>query len=195
MIGSGPVTPAARTRATERATVSTADLARTSLAVFVVLAVQHTLLDAVRVDGAHPDIVFLAAAAAGYVGGAERGATVGFCTGLVADLLLPTTFGFSALVGCLLGYVTGSATSGLVRGSRWLAVVVLTVATVAGLAGYAVLGALLGQPADLHVYLAPTLVVATPAAAVLALPVLSLVRWAVPPPAAPASSAPPGLAR
>ena len=193
-MGSGLAAPTARTRATERGVMSGADVARTSLAIFVVLAVQHTMLDGVRVDGAHPDVMFLAAAAAGYVGGPERGATVGFFTGLAADLLLPTTFGFSALIGCLLGYVTGSATSGLVRGSRWLAVVVLTAATVAGLAGYAVLGALLGQPADLHVYLAPALVVSTPAAVVLALPVLGLVRWAVPP-AAPASSAPPGLAR
>lgn len=195
MIGSGLATPVSRTRATERGAMSGTDVARTSLAIFLVLAVQHTLLDGIRVDGAHPDIMFLTAGAAGYVGGPERGATVGFFTGLVADLLLPTTFGFSALIGCLLGFATGSATSGLVRGSRPLAVVVLTTATVTGLVGYGVLGAVLGQPADLQVYLAPTLVVATPAAAVLALPVLWLVRWAVPPPAAAASSAPPGLAR
>lgn len=194
-MGSGLAAASARARNTERGSTGTADVARISLVVFVVLALQHTLLDGVRVDGVHPDIVFLAAAAAGYVGGPERGAAVGFSIGLVADLLLPTTFGFSALVGCLLGYGVGTVTSGLVRGSRGLAVLVLTAATVAGLTGYAVLGALLGQPADLHAYLAPTLVVATPAAVVLALPVLWLVRWAVPAPAAPASSAPPGLAR
>jgi rod shape-determining protein MreD len=172
-----------------------ADVARTSLVVFLVLVVQHTLLDNVRVDGAHPEAMLLVVAAAGYVGGPQRGAVVGFFTGLVTDLLLPTTFGFSALVGCLLGYVTGTATRSLVRSSRWLAVLSLTAATVAGLVGYAGLASLLGQPGALQAYLPPALVVATPAAAVLALPVLFLVRWAVPPPVAPAATAPTGLGR
>lgn len=160
--------------------------------VFVVLVVQHPLLDSVRVDGAHPEAMFLLAAAAGYVGGAERGAIVGFFVGLVADLFLPTPFGLTALVGCLVGFATGTATSGLVRSSRSLAVVSLTAGTVAALVGYGVLAAVLGRPGSLAVDLAPALVVATPAAAVLAVPVDALVRWAVPPPAPSASSASPG---
>jgi len=157
--------------------------------IFVVLVVQHTLLDAVRIDGAHPEVMFLLAAAAGYVGGAERGATVGFFVGLVADLFVSTPFGLSALVGCLVAFATGTATSGLVRSARWMAVVSLTAGTVAALVGYAVLAALLGQTGALSVYLARALVVATPAAAILAVPVHALVRWAVPPPAPSASSA------
>jgi rod shape-determining protein MreD len=172
--------------------MTTVDVARTSLVVFVVLVVQHTLLDAVRIDGAHPEAMFLLTAAAGYVGGAERGAMVGFFVGLVADLLVATPFGLSALVGCLVAFATGTATSGLVRGSRWLTVLSLTAGTVAALVGYAVLAAVLGQPGALSVDLAPTLVVATPAAAVLGVPVHGLVRWAVPPPAPSASSAVPG---
>ncbi|HAM01369.1 MAG TPA: rod shape-determining protein MreD [Acidimicrobiaceae bacterium] len=172
--------------------MSTADVARASLVVFVVLVVQHGLLDSVRLSGAHPDAVLLAAAAAGYVGGPERGATVGFFTGLAADLLLPTTFGLTALVGCLVAYAVGLATSGLVRNSRSLAVVALTAGTVAGLVGYAVLEAVLGLAGAISLDLAPALVVATPAAAVLALPVLWLVRWAVPPAAPPAATAHPG---
>ena len=172
--------------------MTTADVARTSLAVFVVLVVQHTLLDSVRIDGAHPEAMLLLAAAAGYVGGAERGAMVGFFVGLVSDLFLATPFGLSALVGCLIGFATGTATSGLVRGSRSLAVVSLTAGTVAGLVGYAVLAAVLGQSGAISVDLARALVVATPAAAILAVPVHGLVRWAVPPPAPSASSASPG---
>ena len=60
--------------------------------------------------------------AAGYAAGPDRGAVFGFFAGLVADLFLPTPFGLSALVGCLLGYATGIATRGLVRSSWWLAV-------------------------------------------------------------------------
>jgi len=172
--------------------MTTADVARTSLVIFFVLVVQHSLLDAVRLSGAHPDSVFLMAAAAGYVGGPERGATVGFFTGLAADLLLPTTFGLTALVGCLVAYAVGTATSGLVRTSRPLAVLALTAGTVAGLVGYAVLEAVLGVAGAISVDLAPALVVATPAAAILALPLLWLVRWSVPPMAPPAAAAHPG---
>jgi rod shape-determining protein MreD len=161
--------------------MTSTDAVRYSLVVFVVLAVQHTLLDALRVGGAHPEAMVLLPAAAGYVGGPERGAMVGFFTGLATDLLLPTTFGLSALVGCLLGFVTGLATRGLVRNSWWLPVVSLVAATVAGLCGYAILGAVLGDPAMLRADLAPALVVATPAAAFLATPVVALVRWSVPP--------------
>lgn len=176
--------------------MTSADVARTSLVLFFALVVQHTLLDNVRVDGAHPEVMLMVAAAAGYVGGPERGAFVGFFTGLVADLLLPTTFGLSALVGCLVGFVTGASTSGLVRGSRSLAIVALTTAEVTGLVGFAVLGGVLGLQGAVTGALAPALVVATPGAAVLAVPVLALVRWAVPPPL-PAAAAPPpaGLGR
>lgn len=172
--------------------MTTADVARASLVVFVVLVVQHALLDSVRIDGAHPEVMLLLAAAAGYVGGAERGAMVGFFVGLVSDLFLSTPFGLSALVGCLIGFGTGSATSGLVRSSRGLAVLSLTAGTVAGLVGYAVLAAVLGQSGAISVDLPQALVVATPAAAVLAVPVHALVRWAVPPPAPSASAAAPG---
>ncbi|HUY63627.1 MAG TPA: rod shape-determining protein MreD [Acidimicrobiales bacterium] len=168
-----------------------AEVARYSLLVFSALALQHSLLDFVRISGAHPDVMLLFPAAAGYVGGPERGATVGFCTGLAVDLLLPTTFGLSALVGCLVGFGTGAATAGLVRSSWWLPVVSFTAATVTGLVGYAVLGAVLGDPAMLRADLASALVVATPAAAVLALPVRVAVAWAVPP-APPSATANPG---
>jgi rod shape-determining protein MreD len=149
--------------------------------VFVVLVVQHGLLDGIRIGGAHADAMLLLPVAAGYVAGPDRGAVFGFATGLVADLFLPTTFGLSALVGCLLGYATGLATAGLVRSSWWLPVIVAAGATAAGLTAYAILGAVLGEPGDLTIDLVPALVVAVPAAAVLATPVLRLVAWALSP--------------
>jgi rod shape-determining protein MreD len=161
--------------------MTTADVARSSIVVFVVLCLQHTLVDYVRVGGAHPDLMMLLPICAGYVGGPERGAAFGFATGLVADLFLPTTFGLSALVGCLLGYGVGVATTGLLRSSWWLVPVVAAAATAAGMVGYAILGSLLGQPLQLTVYLPRALAVATPAAAILAIPMVRLVSWALPP--------------
>lgn len=167
------------------------DVVRFSVVLVVAVAAQHALLDTVRVSGAHPEAMLLLPAAAGYVAGPERGAVAGFFTGLVADLLLPTPFGLSALIGCLLGYVVGQSTSGLVRTSWGIGIMTGTAATVIGLCGYAILGAVLGQPSMLTADLAPALVVATPSAVVLAVPAMALVRWAVPPPA-PAASVPTG---
>ena len=92
----------------------------------------------------------------------------------MADLFLPTPYGLSALVGCLLGYATGMATRGLVRSSWWLPPVVAAAATAAGMGAYAILGAVLGDPGMLKVYLVPALVVGTPSAALLAVPVAAL---------------------
>ncbi|HXQ60182.1 MAG TPA: rod shape-determining protein MreD, partial [Acidimicrobiales bacterium] len=160
--------------------MTSTDLARSTIVMVVVLAVQLTLLDSVRVAGAHPDAMLLLPVAAGYVAGPDRGAGFGFAAGLLADLFLPTTFGLSALVGCLLGYGTGMATRGLVRSSWWLPPIVAAGATSMGLALYAILGAVLGDPGMVTTSLAPALVVATPAAAVLATPVVRMVSWALP---------------
>ncbi len=183
-------------RTPEPGPMTSPDIAKTSLVVFLALVVQYALLDNVRVDGAHPEIMFLLAAAAGYVGGSERGASVGFVIGLVSDLFLPTTFGLSALVCCVLAYTTGAATAGLVRSSRGIAVVVLTLAEATGLALFAVLAAVLGLTGALRDSLVPALVVTVPASVVLSLPILVLVRWAVPPALPPAATPPPaGLGR
>jgi rod shape-determining protein MreD len=161
--------------------MTSTELARTTVVLFVVLAVQNTVLDGVRVAGAHPDAMLLLPMAAGYMAGPDRGAGFGFAAGLLADLFLPTTFGLSALVGCLLGYGTGLATRGLVRSSWWLPPIVAAGATAVGLAAYAILEAVLGEPGALSADLLPALAVAVPAAAVLATPVVRMVGWAMPP--------------
>jgi len=160
--------------------MTSVDLARCTVVLFVVVVVQNTLLDGVRVAGAHPDAMLLLPVAAGYVAGPERGAAFGFAAGLVTDLFLPTTFGLSALVGCLLGYGTGLATRGLVRSSWWLPVMVSAGATAAGLCAYAILGAVLGQAGTVSIDLVPALAVVVPGAMILATPVVRMVAWALP---------------
>jgi rod shape-determining protein MreD len=160
--------------------MTSSDLARVTIVLFVVLAVQNTLLDGIRVAGAHPDAMLLLPVAGGYVAGPDRGAGFGFAAGLLADLFLPTTFGLSALVGCILGYGTGLATRGLVRSSWWLPLIVSAGATAVGLSMYAILGAVLGEPGVLRTDLVPALVVAVPADLVLATPVVRMVGWALP---------------
>ena len=77
------------------------------------------------------------------------------------------------------------------RSSWWLPPVVAAAATAAGMGAYAILGAVLGDPGMVRTYLVPALVVGTPSAALLAVPVVRFVAWAVPEPG-PGRGAPAG---
>ena len=159
--------------------MSVGNWARAALVVLLALLVQQALLDHLRIAGTHPDVILLVAVAAGYVGGAGRGSIVGFGAGVAADLLLPTTFGMTALVGAVLAYGIAVTTSSLVRSSVALQVVTGAAGTAAGLCLYATLGAVLGYPAMLNHDLVPALAVSTPVASVLSVPTMRLVAWAI----------------
>jgi len=156
------------------------DAARVVLVVLLFVTVQETVVLDLRLGGVHPDIMILLPIVAGIAGGPARGATMGFGAGLVADLFLPTPFGLSALVGTLVGFAVGVATLALDRSALWLP-------PLAALAGsalyeglYATLGSVLGQPQMLHVDLFRIIVVVSVTNAVLAIPALRLVTWALP---------------
>jgi rod shape-determining protein MreD len=156
------------------------DVSRVGLVVLLFVIVQQTLMLDLRVGGVHPDIMVLLPIAAGIVGGPARGASMGFGAGLVADLFLPTPFGLSALVGSLVGFGVGAMTLALDRSALWLAPLVALGASATYEALYAVLGSVLGQPQMLHVDLLRIIVVVSVTNAVLAVPALRLVTWALP---------------
>ena len=119
--------------------------ARAALALGLTLVVHLTLLSRLRIDNVRPDALLLVALLAGLVSGPERGAVVGFCAGLLADLFLQTPLGLSALAYCLVGFAVGSLQSGILRAAWWIPVVTALVASIAGTVLYAVLGAMVGQ--------------------------------------------------
>ena len=130
-----------------------------------------------RVGGVHPDIMLLLPIVAGIVGGPSRGASVGFATGLAADLFLPTPFGLSALVGCLVGFGVGLATIAFDRSAWWVALVAALGASALYEVTYGVLGSVLGQPQMLHVALARIVVVVAVTNVVLAVVAVRLLKW------------------
>jgi rod shape-determining protein MreD len=156
------------------------DAARVTLVVFAFVVVQQTLILDLRFGAIHPDVMVLLPILAGIVGGPSRGATMGFGAGLVADLFLPTPFGLSALVGCLLGFGVGVATLALDRTAWWLAPTAALGGSAAYELVYASLGSVLGQPQMLHVDLLRVVVVVSVTNAVLALPAMRLVSWGLP---------------
>jgi rod shape-determining protein MreD len=157
--------------------VTPRDAARLTLVVFGFVVVQETVMLDLRIGGVHPDIMVLLPIVAGIIGGPGRGATIGFGTGLVADLLLPTPYGLSALVGCLLGFGVGLATIALDRTAWWLAPVAALGGSALYELTYGALGAVLGQPQMLHVALARIVVVVSVTNAVLAWPAMKAMAW------------------
>jgi rod shape-determining protein MreD len=156
------------------------DVTRVSLVVLGFVTVQQTLMLDIRVGGVHPDVMVLLPIVAGILGGPARGASMGFGSGLVADLFLPTPFGLSALVATMIGFAVGVTTLALDRGAIWLP----PVAALGGSALYELiypaLGSVLGQPQMLHADLLRIVVVVSVTNAILAIPTLRLVAWALP---------------
>jgi rod shape-determining protein MreD len=160
--------------------VTARDAARVTLVVALFVTVQNTLVLDLRIGEVHPDIMILLPIVAGLIGGPNSGASMGFGAGLVADLFLPTPFGLSALVGCLIGFTVGVTTLALDRTSWWLPSMAAFGASALYEVIYAVLGSVLGQPQMIHVDLTLIVLVVSLVNAVLALPAMRLVGWALP---------------
>ncbi len=152
---------------------------RIGLTILLFLLVQSTIGLDIRIAGVHPDVMLLLPVAAALSNGTEAGAVIGFAAGLAADLLLPTPFGLSALVGCLLGFIVGSVTVSVDRTVWWLPPLAALAGSAAAVMLYAVLGAVLGQEQFLKVDLVAVVGVVSVTNAVLAWPAVRLVGWAV----------------
>jgi rod shape-determining protein MreD len=152
---------------------------RVAFVIFVLLMVQQTVVLALRVGGAHPDLVWLLPITAALLDGPETGAIVGFWSGLAFDLVLPTPFGLSALVGCLLGYVTGILTAAVDPRATWLKPVAALTGSVAADMLFAVLGVILGQQQMVQVDFLTLFLVVGISSVILVLPVGRMMRWAL----------------
>ena len=109
------------------------------------LLLQTTLLNRVRIFGVMPDLMLLVAVAGGITAGAIRGAALGFTSGMLIDLFLPTPLGLSALVFTLVGYGVGVANTGVLRSAWYIPVLTAAGAGVAGVTLYALIGSVLGE--------------------------------------------------
>ena len=156
--------------------------ARVLLVVLLVLVVQTSAVSRLRIAGVVPDTMLLVAICAGIVGGPDRGAVVGFISGIALDLFLVTTpVGLSALVFSLMGYGVGLVAEGTVRSAWWIPVLTAGAASAIGSVAFA-LTANVVAGAD---FVGPRLTVVAPvvgiANAVLAPIALRLVSWTIRP--------------
>jgi len=152
--------------------------ARLATVLIVTLLLQVSLMATFSFDGARPDLMILVAVVGGFVGGAERGAVVGFAAGLTYDIVLTTPFGLSALVYTLVGYSVGAVGASVVRSAAWIGPVVVAAGSAAGMVLYAVVAAVLGQAAFSGPPLTAIVVVVAAVNTALAPLMVRAMRWA-----------------
>lgn len=153
--------------------------ARVGLVLFVVLMVQLTVLNEVRVWGVTGSALVVTPVAGGLIGGPERGALVGFVAGLLIDAFLTTPFGLTALVWTIAGYVVGLLGRNLIRSSPAAVVGLAALAAIASTVAFVLVGYLLGQGHLLDAPIAQIALVGALVAGIAVLAVLPAMRWAL----------------
>ena len=142
------------------------------------LLLQTTLLARMRVWGVMPDVMMLVAVAGGITSDASRGATLGFASGMLIDLFLPTPLGLSALAFTLVGYGVGVANAGVLRSAWYIPVLTAGGASVVGVVFYALVGSVLGERM-INGHLATIALVVGVCNAVLAPVAIRFVDWSL----------------
>lgn len=143
------------------------------------IVVQAAVAPQLRVLGVTPAILVLMAIAGGALAGPDRGAVIGFASGVGMDVLVQTPFGLWALTGTLLGWGVGHLHGRLVTPGRLSRAVSAALGTAAGVAIFVLFGSLLGQE---HLFALPVgrLIVGLAIANVVLMPVAAAaMRWAL----------------
>jgi len=118
---------------------------RLAFAMTIAFLVQITLFVDVHPLGVAPELPLLVALHCGRVAGAERGATAAFFMGLMYDVQHPSPFGLWALTCCVMAYWIGNLSENLHRPTGFVAAASTGIASAVGVAGFALMAAILGQ--------------------------------------------------
>jgi rod shape-determining protein MreD len=118
---------------------------RMPLMLITALLIQTTVLSRTRLFDVMPDFMLLVAVAGGITAGPTRGATLGFASGMLIDLFLPTPLGLSALVFTMVGYWVGIANTGVLRSAWYIPMLTAGAASICGVVFYALVGSVLGE--------------------------------------------------
>jgi rod shape-determining protein MreD len=152
------------------------------VALGVIAAVaQVTCFAKMDVFGASPDVALLVVISLGLLGGSLTGAVAGFGIGLLIDCLLLQTLGAFALTMLTIGYVAGRYRENIGSPSGWAALILGGALTLLGAVVIAAVQIGTGVDADVSFLVVRDAVVKSLIGAVLAVPVLLLVRLIVRP--------------
>lgn len=148
--------------------------------VLLLAVVLHTaVLPQMRILDVGADLMLLVAVAAGLTAGPDRGAAVGFASGLLADCFLQTPFGLSALAYSLVGFGVGRFQTTILHARWWISPVTVVVASALGVVIFAVVGAVVGESHLISGRLPTIVAVAGLLNGLLSIPTLKLLSWAM----------------
>jgi rod shape-determining protein MreD len=151
--------------------------ARMSLVLVLALTLQVGIAPQLPVFGVQGDVMLLVAIAGGLAAGPDRGAAVGFASGIAYDLMLQTPFGLSALTYSLVAYLAGSLQDSVLRAAWWIPVATAAAASSVGVILYGVFGTVVGVD-FVGVSIPQVALVVGVLNAIVAAPVIRVVRWA-----------------
>ena len=151
--------------------------ARISLVLVVSLTLQVTILSDLRMFGVQGDLMLLVALAAGLAAGPERGAAIGFASGLLYDLMLQTPCGLSALTYAVMAFLVGSLQDSVLRAAWWIPVSTAAAGSALGVILYVVFGTVVGVE-YLGVSIPKIVVLVALLNSVMAAPTIRVLRWA-----------------
>jgi len=149
--------------------------------ILVALVVQVTVFADVRISGVAPELLVLFAVMLGYWAGPRSGPTAAFVIGLLWDVYLPTPLGLSAIVFALVAFAVGAGGGELFRDSKVQLAAVAAVGTFGAVAGYALLGEVMGQRGLVDLEMLRVALIAGLVNALLAPLSRPLVAWALGP--------------
>jgi len=118
---------------------------RWTILVVTALVLQVAIAASFPIGGVVIDFMLLIAVCAGMVGGPQRGAVVGFWSGLLYDLARDGRLGLSALAFTLVAFGVGSLLVAVLSVRRGLSMVIAGLGMAAGELLYAVEGELFGE--------------------------------------------------
>lgn len=150
---------------------------RLILLALVLLSIQTTLCSDMKPFGETIDIMLLAAAATGVVGGSQVGALAGFILGIAFDLVLVSPFGVSPLVYGIVGFLAGYTTGLTFQPTWYLRSAFVAAASAGGVFVFAFVQYIVGPRAPLSAAVLQTAIVLGVANGVLAPLALPVQRW------------------
>lgn len=153
---------------------------RLGLVLLSATVIQRGLLSEVLIAGVALDLLMALAVGAGMALGADRGAVVGFCCGVLFDLLVVTPLGLSAFTFCLAGYATGRLYGPTVRPSRLLTALLVAGVSAVAVALYAILAEVMGHGGALSTRLVLVIMVVSAGNMVFSPLTTRAARWAWP---------------
>jgi rod shape-determining protein MreD len=154
--------------------------ARLALVLFTAAVLQRGLFSQIRIAGVSVDVFLLLAVVGGMTVGPDRGAIIGFFSGLTLDLLVQTPLGLSALVYCLAGYGAGRLQGTVLRANRLWPRVLVAALSAATVGGYAIVAEVLGQANALSSDVPVIMLVVAVANALLYPIARRVIRWSWP---------------